>query len=115
MHTTSIGVIAGGLPSAFHRKENERADQGANNSEVLASAFVRIVNLNLHYLLTYYSGCKLAVLYVKCKTCGITFSSGIAIDEKSFQSVILKENKHTCPKGHVHGYNKGDYFFKRAS
>ena len=72
-------------------------------------------NLNLHYMLIYSGGCKLAVLYLKCKTCGSAFSSGVAMDERSFQSTVFRENRHTCSKGHEHGYNKGDYFFKRAS
>jgi hypothetical protein len=55
------------------------------------------------------------MLYLKCKTCGTTFSSGIAMNEKSFQSTILLGNRHICPKGHEHRYNKEDYFFKKVS
>lgn len=58
---------------------------------------------------------KLPLLYLKCKTCGVTFSSGIAMGEESFRSTILKRNRHTCPKRHEHEYNKEDYFFKRTS
>lgn len=57
----------------------------------------------------------MTMLYLKCKTCGTTFSSGFAMDEKSFQSTILQENKHICPKGHEHRYNKEHYFFKKVS
>jgi len=49
------------------------------------------------------------LLYIKCKTCGVKFASGISIDKKSFETIGLKENYHICPKGHKHSYNKEDY------
>jgi hypothetical protein len=55
------------------------------------------------------------MLYLKCKTCGVTFPSGIAMDKESFQSAMLRKNRHTCPSGHEHEYNKEDYFFKHPS
>jgi hypothetical protein len=51
-------------------------------------------------------------LEVKCKTCGIWFKSGIAADEKSFETLILKRNFHRCPRGHTHAYDKEDYRLK---
>ena len=54
-------------------------------------------------------------LYLKCKekNCGVEFRSGIAMDEKSYQTSVLEENLHTCPKGHTCQYGKKDYFFKK--
>ena len=54
---------------------------------------------------------KVSTLYLKCKTCGVEFVSGIACDKKSFQTLTLKGNYHTCPKGHTHQYDKKDYHF----
>jgi len=51
-------------------------------------------------------------LYIKCKECGAKFASGIAMDKKSFATTTLAGNYHKCPKGHIHQYNKEDYFFK---
>lgn len=51
------------------------------------------------------------MLYLKCKTCGIRFPSGIASDRKSFETLSLINNTHQCPKGHEHAYNKKDYSF----
>ena len=51
-------------------------------------------------------------LELKCKTCGVRFNSGIVMSRKSFRTVILKANKHECPKGHVHSYDKEDYIAK---
>jgi hypothetical protein len=52
------------------------------------------------------------MLYLKCKTCGIEFASGMNFDKKSFETSILKGNYHTCPKGHSNKYDKKDYYFK---
>jgi hypothetical protein len=51
------------------------------------------------------------MLYLKCKTCGTKFASGISVDETSFKTLNLVNNSHTCPKGHTHAYNKQDYSF----
>lgn len=48
-------------------------------------------------------------LELKCKTCGLQFKSGIAMSRKSFETAILVANKHRCPNGHIHSYNKEDY------
>ena len=55
----------------------------------------------------------MATLYLNCKTCGMEFASGIAMDEKSFASTQLSNNSHTCPMGHTNSYNKKDYHFKK--
>ena len=52
------------------------------------------------------------MLYLRCKTCKTEFPSGIAMDERSFATSQLINNGHNCPKGHVHTYNKPDYYFK---
>jgi hypothetical protein len=51
-------------------------------------------------------------LYLKCKTCGIEFVSSLNIDKKSFETVILKNNYHICPRKHKNQYNKENYYFK---
>lgn len=51
-------------------------------------------------------------LDVKCKTCEMKFNSGIVMSRKAFKTAILKANKHQCPKGHVHSYDKEDYIAK---
>jgi len=48
-------------------------------------------------------------LDIKCKTCGIEFNSGIVVNRKTFKTTILKPNKHHCPRGHLHTYDKEDY------
>jgi len=50
-------------------------------------------------------------LYLKCKTCGVNFESGIVVEKKGLESIKFEDNQHTCPKGHIHTYNKKDYFF----
>jgi hypothetical protein len=52
------------------------------------------------------------MLYLRCKTCKEEFASGINVDKKSFKTTILKQNFHSCPKRHVHPYDKIDYYFK---
>ena len=51
-------------------------------------------------------------LEVKCKTCGVIFSSGIMMSRRTFETVVLKANKHKCPKGHVNSYDKEDYILQ---
>ena len=52
------------------------------------------------------------MLYLKCKTCKTEFASGIDADKKSFETMQLMGNGHTCPKGHTNRYDKKDYYFK---
>ena len=49
------------------------------------------------------------MLYLRCKTCDTEFASGISVDNKSFETLILSENHHICPEGHTHTYDKKDY------
>jgi hypothetical protein len=51
MHTTPIGVIAGGLPSAFDGKENERANQG---ERVWLSLIHKMFKVLLHFLMEHH-------------------------------------------------------------
>lgn len=51
-------------------------------------------------------------LELKCKTCGVQFKSGIAMSRKAFETTVLVANKHKCPNGHVHSYNKEDYIVR---
>jgi len=51
-------------------------------------------------------------LDLKCKTCGIKFNSGIVMNRKAFKTTVLKANKHQCPRGHLHTYDKEDYIVK---
>jgi len=53
------------------------------------------------------------MLYLKCKTCGVEFASSIVMDEISFATSELINNRHNCPRGHVKTYNKEDYHFKQ--
>jgi len=52
------------------------------------------------------------MLYLKCKTCKTEFASGINADKKSFETMQLIGNSHTCPKAHSNRYEKKDYYFK---
>jgi len=51
-------------------------------------------------------------LELKCKTCGVQFKCGIAMSNKTFETSVLVANKHKCPNGHVHSYNKEDYIVR---
>lgn len=51
-------------------------------------------------------------LYLKCKTCGEKFRSGIQMDEESFRTITLQNNYENCQKGHVNSYDKENYFFE---
>jgi DNA-directed RNA polymerase subunit RPC12/RpoP len=54
----------------------------------------------------------MGMLFLKCKTCGEKFASGISADEKSFKTLTLRNNTHQCPKcGQRHSYDTKDYFF----
>lgn len=50
-------------------------------------------------------------LYLKCKTCRVKFDSGIVVEERGWEVMKLVDNQHTCPNGHIHTYNKKDYFY----
>ena len=50
-------------------------------------------------------------LYLKCKTCGVKFESGIVMEKRGMEAARLIYNQHTCPNGHIHTYNKKDFFF----
>ena len=51
------------------------------------------------------------MLYLRCKSCGTRFPSGISADEQSFKTLTLRNNNHRCPNGHAHSYNKEDYSY----
>ena len=51
-------------------------------------------------------------LELKCKICGVQFKSGLTMSKKSFKTTLLKDNYHTCPKGHTNSYDKNDYIIK---
>jgi len=53
----------------------------------------------------------MGMLFLKCKTCGVKFASGISADAKSFETLTLINNQHVCPEGHRHSYDKKDYSF----
>ena len=61
-----------------------------------------------------FSDVEMPMLHVRCKTCGREFASGMSFDEQSFKTAIISGNFHTCPIGHTHQYDKGDYFFLSA-
>jgi len=50
-------------------------------------------------------------LYLKCKTCGVKFESGIVMEKRGLEVIKLVDNQHTCPNGHIHTYSKKDYFY----
>jgi len=52
----------------------------------------------------------MATLCLKCKTCKTEFASGFGADKKSFETMQLSGNGHTCPKGHTNSYDKKDYY-----
>jgi len=54
---------------------------------------------------------KHRIAYLKCKTCGVKFDSGIVMEKRGLESIKFVDNQHTCPKGHIHTYKKKDYFF----
>ena len=54
----------------------------------------------------------MSILFLKCKSCNVTFSPKMTMDNKKFEKAILKYNSHKCPKGHLNLYNKDDYFFQ---
>lgn len=56
---------------------------------------------------------KTLKLQLKCKTCGVSFDSGIAMSRRSLETCVLRGNVHQCPSGHKHAYNKEDYFFQQ--
>lgn len=51
-------------------------------------------------------------LLIRCKTCGVTFSSGIGTTPISFLTLTLSNNIHVCPNGHTNPCSN-DYFLER--
>lgn len=51
-------------------------------------------------------------LYIKCKTCGVEFKTGVQINEESFETTSITYQYETCPSGHWNPYDKKDFFFK---
>jgi len=49
------------------------------------------------------------MLYVKCKTCGEEFASGLSIPKTVIEKVPLTNTLHRCSKGHEHHYDKADH------
>jgi serine acetyltransferase len=52
------------------------------------------------------------MLYVRCKTCGLEFWSGIRCKKNIFAVLDLYGNQHPCPNGHKNRYDKKDYYYK---
>lgn len=51
------------------------------------------------------------ILYVKCKKCGLTFPSGMAMDRKTFESATISGQQYECRYcGKKHTYEKADHF-----
>ena len=54
-------------------------------------------------------------LFVKCKTCGIWFNTGL--ESANLHGLNDEGRVHKCPLGHEHKYSKADYkseeFFNR--
>lgn len=53
-------------------------------------------------------------LFVKCKTCGEWFASGIAQGPFEPNNLALNGNTHVCPRGHAHKYSGVDYADEKA-
>ena len=58
---------------------------------------------------------ELPMLYVKCKTCGEEFASGLSIPKSVIDKVPLTNTLHRCSKGHEHHYDKADHYYKVES
>ena len=52
---------------------------------------------------------KMPMLYIKCKTCGVEFPSGIRV---SLATLHLENKTHVCINGHANGYAQEDYYLK---
>ena len=53
-------------------------------------------------------------LYVRCKTCGLEFKTGIGATPESLRTSVFM-NPHICPSGHVHTYTTNEYFFEKKT
>lgn len=51
-------------------------------------------------------------LYLKCKTCGVEFPSGIGATKDSLATIHLENNTHVCPEGHANTYDQENYYLK---
>lgn len=49
-------------------------------------------------------------IVVECKTCGKETSTGIAMNDDSFDSTAVMGHSTQCPKGHDHSYDKEDMY-----
>ncbi len=55
-------------------------------------------------------------LWVRCRTCGNAFDSGLRMDRASFERGTLAANYHLCPHcGARETYRKEDYDLREAS
>ena len=52
---------------------------------------------------------------LKCKTCGVEFTSGIRTNPRSFTTTTITEYTTSCPNGHKHSYDKTDFSLKKVS
>ena len=52
------------------------------------------------------------MLYLKCKTCGMEFPSGISVTKDSLATMHLANNTHVCPMRHSHTYDLENYYLK---
>ena len=73
---------------------------------MLTSSLIVLEHTNKDYTVE-----KMPSLYLKCKTCGVKFESGIVIEKRGLEAIKLVDNQHTCPNGHIHTYHKKDYFY----
>jgi len=55
---------------------------------------------------------ELPKLYVKCKTCGEEFDSGLSIPKSVLDKVELSNTMHRCSKNHENHYDKPDHYYK---
>ena len=55
---------------------------------------------------------KMPMLYIKCKTCGMEFPSGIDATKDSLATMHLVNNTHVCPMRHSHKCDLENYYLK---
>ena len=51
----------------------------------------------------------MSMLYIKCKTCGVEFPSGIRVNQTP---IHLEKKTHYCINGHANDYDQEDYYLK---
>jgi uncharacterized Zn finger protein len=52
-------------------------------------------------------------LMVRCKNCGLKFSSFTQINEVAFKTAVVSNNAEQCPGcSEILDYSKKDYFFE---